>query len=152
MSWTVTERTVEACTAGGREPGPFGQLYVSAMTSAVVTRKRAISIGWVVVFAFLLGLTIWLASSANGSSGAVTSPSPTGTFGSPVVSSPPAAQASGPDTWVVISALGTAAAGIGALVSSAAAVSAVRVAARQSQTAAATAAPVPVVRKRKKRR
>lgn len=50
----------------------------------------------------------------------------------------------------VISALGTAAAGIGALVSGAAAVSAVRVAARQNQAVAA--APAPAVRKRKKRR
>jgi len=104
----------------------------------------------VVVFVFLLGLTIWLASSAGGHTGAVTTPSPTGGIASPVVSSPPAAQASGPDTWVVISALGTAAAGIGALVSGVAAVSAVRVAARQTQAVAA--APVPVVRKPKKRR
>jgi len=121
------------------------------MTSAVVTRRRVISIGWVVVFAFLLGLTIWLASSAGGGhAGAVATPTPTGGIASPVVSSPPAAQASGPDTWVVISALGTAAAGIGAVVSGAAAVSAVRVAARQNQAVAA--APAPAVRKRKKRR
>jgi hypothetical protein len=50
----------------------------------------------------------------------------------------------------VISALGTAAAGIGGLVSGVAAVSAVRVAGRQSQAVAA--APAPVVKKRRKRR
>ena len=118
--------------------------------SSAVTRKRAISIGWVVTFVFLLGLTLWLASSARVSPAVLPTPSPTGGIASPVVSSPPAVQASGPDTWVVISALGTAAAGIGALVSGVAAVSAVRVAARQGQAVAA--APAPVVKKRKKRR
>jgi len=117
--------------------------------SSAVTRKRAISIGWVVAFVFLLGLTLWLASSARVSPVVLPTPSPTGGIASPVPSQP-AVQASGPDTWVVISALGTAAAGIGALVSGVAAVSAVRVAARQTQAVAA--APVPVVRKRKKRR
>ena len=85
--------------------------------SSAVTRKRAISIGWVVAFAFLLGLTLWLASSARVSPVVLPTPSPTGGTASPVVSSPPAVQASGPDTWVVISALGTAAAAGGAGIS-----------------------------------
>jgi len=116
--------------------------------SSAVTRKRAISIGWVVAFVFLLGLTLWLASSARVSPVVLPTPSPTGGIASPVPSQP-AVQASGPDTWVVISALGTAA-GIGALVSGLAAVSAVRVAARQGQAVAA--APASAVKKRKKRR
>ena len=127
--------------------------------------QEKIRVAWIVAFGLLLGLTVLLGvlsvppPTTHGATplpARSSSPEPLGSSGSSGSVSPgtqsaaaaptSAPTASGPDLtpWVVLSALGTAVAGLGALISSLAAVFAVRATARQggarTQPAARTAA------------
>ena len=103
-------------------------------------RKKKISVAWIVAFVLLLGLTVLL--------GILSTPPGTTGPGTTV----PGTTANAPDltAWVAISALGTAVAGIGALISGVAAVSAVRASARQGTTRTQT--PARSAKKSKRRR
>jgi hypothetical protein len=125
------------------------------MVKRTPSRAKKISVAWLAAFGFFLLLTLVLVTLSvtpnhpstgpppTPSSPTQTSGSPTGTgapptspppSSAPPTSAPPAAGAPDLTLWVVVSALGTAGAGVGAIISGVAALVTVRATGRQRGT------------------